>query len=121
MSTLSIAKTGAALGAVVHGLVPNRVTDAQLADIVSYVTGTNTFTGAPHCGRKALLENAASEQGAVKESSAVRNRVTVDHQVNPRWAEGHCCVDRSCRSSRPIDGRLFVGSDDFGEFVKCRG
>lgn len=33
MSTLSIAKTGAALGAVVHGLEPSRVTDAQLAEL----------------------------------------------------------------------------------------
>ena len=37
-------------------------TEAQVADIVSYVTGTNTFTGAPHCGRKALLEAGLTEQ-----------------------------------------------------------
>ncbi len=30
---------------------------------------------------------AASKQGAIKESSAVRNRITLDHQISPRWAD----------------------------------
>ncbi|MBN1653799.1 MAG: vitamin B12-dependent ribonucleotide reductase [Deltaproteobacteria bacterium] len=36
--------------------------DAQVADIVSYITGTNTFTAAPHASRKWLLEKGLTKQ-----------------------------------------------------------
>src|SRR5690606_3141578 len=35
--------------------------ELQIADIVSYVSGTNTFTGAPHLNRKALLDKGLTE------------------------------------------------------------
>jgi len=68
-------------------------TDAQLADIVSYVTGTNTFTGAPHCGRKALLENGLTEREIEKAEEALRGVFDVGFALAP-WVIGTEAYDR---------------------------
>ena len=62
-------------------------TEAQIADIVSYVTGTNTFTGAPHCGRKALLENGLTEREIEKAEKALRGVFDVGFALAP-WVIG---------------------------------
>jgi ribonucleoside-diphosphate reductase alpha chain len=68
-------------------------TDAQLADIVSYVTGTNTFTGAPHCGRKALLENGLTEREIEKAEEALRGVFDVGFALAP-WVIGTEAYER---------------------------
>jgi ribonucleoside-diphosphate reductase alpha chain len=68
-------------------------TDAQLADIVSYVTGTNTFTGAPHCGRKALLENGLTEREIEKAEAALRGVFDVGSALAP-WVIGTEAYER---------------------------
>ncbi|MAQ16119.1 MAG: ribonucleoside-diphosphate reductase, adenosylcobalamin-dependent [Sandaracinus sp.] len=62
-------------------------TDAQVADIVSYVTGTNTFTGAPHLGRKALLEKGLNERELAKAEDALRGVFDVNFALAP-WVIG---------------------------------
>jgi ribonucleoside-diphosphate reductase alpha chain len=68
-------------------------TEAQLADIVSYVTGTNTFTGAPHCGRKALLENGLTEREIEKAEEALRGVFDVGFALAP-WVIGTEAYER---------------------------
>jgi ribonucleoside-diphosphate reductase alpha chain len=68
-------------------------TEAQIADIVSYVTGTNTFTGAPHCGRKALLENGLTEREIDQAENALRGVFDVGFALAP-WVIGTEAYDR---------------------------
>ncbi len=68
-------------------------TEAQVADIVSYVTGTNTFTGAPHCGRKALLENGLTEREVEKAEKALRGVFDVGFALAP-WVIGTEAYER---------------------------
>ena len=68
-------------------------TEAQVADIVSYVTGTNTFTGAPHCGRKALLENGLTEREIEKAEEALRGVFDVGAALAP-WVIGTEAYER---------------------------
>ena len=62
-------------------------TEAQVADIVSYVTGTNTFTGAPHLGRKALLDKGLNEREVAKAEDALRGVFDVGFALAP-WVIG---------------------------------
>jgi ribonucleoside-diphosphate reductase alpha chain len=68
-------------------------TEAQVTDIVSFVTGTNTFTGAPHCGRKALLENGLSEREVEKAEAALRGVFDVGSALAP-WVIGTEAYER---------------------------
>ncbi len=68
-------------------------TDAQIADIVSYVTGTNTFTGAPHCGRKVLLEKGLTEREIELADKALRGVFDVGFALAP-WVIGTEAYDR---------------------------
>ena len=68
-------------------------TEAQVADIVSYVTGTNTFTGAPYCGRKALLENGLTEREIEKAETALRGVFDVGAALAP-WVIGTEAYER---------------------------
>ena len=69
-------------------------TDAQLADIVSYVTGTNTFTGAPHCGRKgACSRNGLTEREIEKAEEALRGVFDVGSALAP-WVIGTEAYER---------------------------
>ena len=62
-------------------------TPAQVTDIVSYVTGTNTFTGAPHCGRRMLVEKGVSERDIEKAEKALRGVFDVGSALAP-WVLG---------------------------------
>ena len=62
-------------------------TEAQVADIVSYVTGTNTFTGAPHAGRKTLLDKGLKERDIDKAEDALRGVFDVGAALAP-WVLG---------------------------------
>jgi len=68
-------------------------TDAQVADIVSYVTGTSTFTGAPHFGRKALLDKGLTEREIEKVETALRGVFDVGSALAP-WVIGTEAYDR---------------------------
>ncbi len=68
-------------------------TDAQVADIVSYVTGTNTFTGAPRCNRKALLDKGLTERDIEKAEEALRGVFDVGFALAP-WVLGTETFDR---------------------------
>ena len=68
-------------------------TDAQVADIVSYVTGTNTFTGAPHCGRKMLLEKGLTERELDLAEKALRSVFDVGFALAP-WVIGTEAYER---------------------------
>ncbi len=46
-------------------------TSAQVADIVAYVSGTNTFTGAPHLSRRVLLDKGLTEADLEKVEKAL--------------------------------------------------
>ncbi len=77
---------------IVNQSVPNALrrlgyTDAQVADIVAYVTGTNTFTGAPHLGRKVLLEKGLTERDIAKAEETVRGVFDVSFALAP-WVLG---------------------------------
>jgi len=83
---------------IVNQSVPNALrrlgyTEVQVTDIVSYVTGTNTFTGAPHCGRKALLENGLSEREIDKVEAALRGVFDVGFALAP-WVIGTEAYER---------------------------
>ena len=83
---------------IVNQSVPNALkrlgyTDAQIADIVAYVTGTNTFTGAPHCGRKALLQNGLTEREIEKAEGALRGVFDVGFALAP-WVIGTEAYER---------------------------
>ncbi|NLY95129.1 MAG: vitamin B12-dependent ribonucleotide reductase [Myxococcales bacterium] len=68
-------------------------TEAQIADIVSYVTGTNTFTGAPHIGRKTLLEKGLTERDLEKAEKALPGVFDVSQALSP-WVLGTEAFER---------------------------
>ncbi|HVZ36830.1 MAG TPA: vitamin B12-dependent ribonucleotide reductase, partial [Polyangiaceae bacterium] len=45
--------------------------DAQIADIVAYISGTNTFVGAPHLSRRALSEHGLTDAEIAKAEKAL--------------------------------------------------
>ncbi len=61
--------------------------EAQVAEIVSYVTGTNTFTGAPHLTRRMLLEKGLTERDIEKAENALRGVFDVGSALAP-WVLG---------------------------------
>ncbi|MGB5810481.1 MAG: vitamin B12-dependent ribonucleotide reductase [Polyangiales bacterium] len=83
---------------IVNQSVPNALkrlgyTEAQVADIVSYVTGTSTFTGAPHVGRKVLLDKGLNEREIEKADEALRGVFDVGSALAP-WVIGTEAYDR---------------------------
>ena len=83
---------------IVNQSVPNALkrlgyTEAQVADIVSYATGTNTFTGAPHAGRKVLLEKGLTERDIAKAEHALVGVFDVGFALAP-WVLGTDTLDR---------------------------
>ena len=68
-------------------------TDGQMAEIVSYVTGTNTFTGAPHISRKFLLERGLNERDIEKAEDALRGVFDVSFALAP-WILGPEAFER---------------------------
>ena len=61
---------------IVNNSVPGALkrlgySDAQIADIVAYISGTNTFTGAPHLNRRALVERGLTDAEIAKAEKAL--------------------------------------------------
>ncbi len=68
-------------------------TDAQVADIEAYVTGTNTFTQAPHANRKWLLEKGLTDRDIAKAEDALRGVFDVGQALAP-WVIGTEAYER---------------------------
>ena len=66
---------------------------AEVAAIVAYVTGTNTFTGAPHLNRRALLDRGLNEREIDKAESALAGAFDVSLALAP-WVIGKEAYDR---------------------------
>ena len=67
--------------------------DAQVADIIAFVRGTNTFTGAPHVSRRFLLEKGFREEDIQKAEKALGTVFDVAQALAP-WVLGTEVFDR---------------------------
>ncbi len=61
--------------------------DAQVTDIISYVSGTNTFTGAPHLNRRHLLDHGLTQADLEKVDKALPGVFDVAQALSP-WVLG---------------------------------
>jgi len=77
-------------------------TDAQVTDIVAHITGTNTFTGAPHLSRSRLLAAGLTEDDVAKAEKALPASFDVASALAP-WVLGTDAYER-----------LGVPKDDIG-------
>ncbi|MFK7985174.1 MAG: vitamin B12-dependent ribonucleotide reductase [Sandaracinaceae bacterium] len=66
---------------------------AQVTDIVAYVSGTNTFTGAPYLNRKQLLEKGLNESDLDKVEKALPGVFDVSQALSP-WVLGQDALER---------------------------
>ena len=67
--------------------------DAQVADIIAFVRGTNTFTGAPHVSRNFLLEKGFHDEDIQKAEKALGTVFDVAQALSP-WVLGTEVFDR---------------------------
>ncbi len=67
--------------------------EAQIADIIAYVSGTNTFTGAPYINRKALLDRGLTEADVEKVEKALPGVFDVGQALSP-WVLGPDAMKR---------------------------
>jgi ribonucleoside-diphosphate reductase alpha chain len=67
--------------------------DAQVADIVAYISGTNTFTGAPHLNRRALSEKGLTDTEIAKAEKALPGVFEVN-QALAVWVIGKEAYER---------------------------
>jgi ribonucleoside-diphosphate reductase alpha chain len=67
--------------------------EAQVTDIIAYITGTNTFTGAPHLSRKVLVEKGLTEADIAKAEKALPTVFDVN-QALALWVIGKEAYDR---------------------------
>jgi ribonucleoside-diphosphate reductase alpha chain len=67
--------------------------DAQAADIVAYISGTNTFMGAPHLSRRTLLEKGLTEAEVNKAEKALPGVFDVN-QALAVWVVGKEAYER---------------------------
>jgi ribonucleoside-diphosphate reductase alpha chain len=58
-------------------------TEAQIADIVSHISGTNTFAGAPHASRKWLIEKGLTHEEVDRAESGLRGVFDVAQAFTP--------------------------------------
>ncbi|MEM9188443.1 MAG: vitamin B12-dependent ribonucleotide reductase [Myxococcota bacterium] len=68
-------------------------TEAQSADIIAYIQGTNTFTGAPVVNRTYLLEKGLTEAEIAKAEGALGGVFDVAQALAP-WVVGNECMER---------------------------
>jgi len=68
-------------------------TAAQVTDIVSYVQGTNTFTGAPHVNRTFLIDKGFTDADIQKAEQALIGVFDVAQALAP-WVLGTEALDR---------------------------
>ncbi|MDQ3032739.1 MAG: vitamin B12-dependent ribonucleotide reductase [Myxococcota bacterium] len=66
---------------------------AQVADIVSYVSGTNTFTGAPYLTRSMLIEKGLTESELAKAEKALPGVFDASQALGP-WVIGPSAYER---------------------------
>jgi ribonucleoside-diphosphate reductase alpha chain len=66
---------------------------AEVAAIVAYVTGTNTFTGAPHLNRRGLLDRGLTDREIDKAEAALSGAFDVSLALAP-WVIGKEAYDR---------------------------
>ena len=78
---------------VPHALQKLGYTEAQVADIVSFITGTNTFLGAPHLGRKSLQMRGLTDRDISKAEDALRGVFDVRFALAP-WVLGPEAYER---------------------------
>ncbi|MET0344518.1 MAG: vitamin B12-dependent ribonucleotide reductase [Polyangiales bacterium] len=83
---------------IVNGSVPAALkrlgySDAQVADIVAYISGTNTFTGAPHVSRKKLGELGLTDAEIAKAEKVLPTVFDVG-QALALWVIGKEAYDR---------------------------
>ncbi|MFT3924597.1 MAG: vitamin B12-dependent ribonucleotide reductase [Myxococcales bacterium] len=83
---------------IVNNSVPDALkrlgySDAQTADIVAFISGTNTFTGAPHLSRKILAEKGLSDAEIAKAEKALVGVFDVG-QALALWVIGKEAYDR---------------------------
>jgi ribonucleoside-diphosphate reductase alpha chain len=83
---------------IVNNSVPQALkrlgyTDAQAADIVAYISGTNTFTGAPHLNRKFLVEKGLTDGEIAKAEKALPGVFDVN-QALAVWVIGKEAYER---------------------------
>ena len=78
--------------------------EAQVADIVAFVSGTNTFTGAPYLSRRMLLEKGLTEGDLEKAEKALPGVFDVSQALSP-WVLGPDTMKRlgidAEKSSKP--------------------
>ena len=67
--------------------------DAQIADIIAFARGTNTFTGAPHLSRKMLLDKGLLESEIERAERALTGAFEVGQALAP-WVIGTEAYDR---------------------------
>jgi ribonucleoside-diphosphate reductase alpha chain len=78
---------------VPEALAQPRLHPAQVADIVAYVSGTNTFTGAPYLTRKMLLEKGLTESEIGKAEKALPGVFDASQALSP-WVHRHHAFER---------------------------
>jgi ribonucleoside-diphosphate reductase alpha chain len=66
---------------------------AQIADIVAYISGTHTFTGAPHVTRSMLLEKGLTESELSKAEKALPSVFDASQALAP-WVIGTGAYER---------------------------
>jgi len=70
-----------------------RYSPAQIADIVAYVSGTNTFTGAPYLTRSMLVDKGLTESELAKAEKALPGVFDASQALSP-WVIGAGAFDR---------------------------
>ena len=68
-------------------------TPAQIADIIAYVSGTNTFTGAPYLTRSMLVEKGLTESELAKAEKALPGVFDASQALSP-WVIGTSAFER---------------------------
>jgi ribonucleoside-diphosphate reductase alpha chain len=67
--------------------------EREVSEIVAFVSGTNTFTGAPHASRQWLLGKGLNEQEVAKAEAALRGAFHVSQALAP-WVIGTDVFER---------------------------
>ncbi len=78
---------------VPHALRRLGYTEAQVQDIVAYVTGTGTFTGAPHASRSWLKSKGLTDEEIDRAEEALRGAFDVSSVLSP-WVLGEATFER---------------------------
>ena len=83
---------------IVNNSVPGALrklgySDAEIAAIVAYASGTNTFTGAPHASRQWLLDQGLTAKELTKAETALPGVFNVGQALAP-WVIGEAAMKR---------------------------